>query len=38
MLDLLFDTLGGIVVAVWGTAHLTDLVGAIAERFDRAEA
>jgi hypothetical protein len=38
MLDLLFDTLGGVVVAVWGTAHLTDLVGAIAERFDRHEA
>ena len=38
MLDLLFDTLGGVVVAVWGTAHLTDLVGALAERFDRTEA
>ncbi|SEA10966.1 hypothetical protein SAMN04488065_1887 [Haloplanus vescus] len=35
MLDLLFDTLGGVVVAVWGTAHLTDLTGAIADRFDR---
>jgi len=34
MLDLLFDTLGGVVVAVWGTAHLTDLTGAIADRFD----
>ncbi|WP_251342911.1 hypothetical protein [Haloplanus halophilus] len=34
MLDLLFDTLGGVVVAVWGTAHLTDLAGAISERFD----
>jgi hypothetical protein len=34
MLDLLFDTLGGIVVAVWGTAHLTDLVGVLAERLD----
>ena len=32
MLDLLFDTLGGVVVAVWGTAHLTDLVGTLSER------
>jgi len=38
MLDLLFDTLGGVVVAVWGTAHLTDVVGALAERLDRTEA
>jgi hypothetical protein len=38
MLDLLFNTLGGVVVAVWGTAHLTDLVGTIAERFERHEA
>ena len=38
MLDLLFDTLGGVVVAVWGTAHLTDLVGAIADRLGRPEA
>jgi uncharacterized membrane protein YjdF len=38
MLDLLFDTLGGVLVAVWGTAHLTDLVGTLAERFDRQEA
>jgi len=37
MLDLLFDTLGGVVVAVWGTAHLTDLVGVLAERFGRAD-
>ncbi|AZH26388.1 hypothetical protein [Haloplanus aerogenes] len=35
MLDLLFDTLGGVVVAVWGTAHLTDVTGAIAARLDR---
>jgi hypothetical protein len=33
MLDLLFDTLGGVIVAVWGTAHLTDLVGVLADRF-----
>ncbi|AXG07759.1 hypothetical protein DU500_15725 [Haloplanus rubicundus] len=38
MLDLLFDTLGGVVVAVWGTAHLTDVVGAIAERLGRTDA
>jgi hypothetical protein len=37
MLDLLFDTLGGVVVAVWGTAHLTDVVGALADRLDRPE-
>lgn len=36
MLDLLFDTLGGIIVAIWGTAHLTDLVGSLAERFESA--
>jgi hypothetical protein len=38
MLDLLFDTLGGVVVAVWGTAHLTDLVGALSDRFGDANA
>jgi hypothetical protein len=38
MLDLLFNTLGGAVVAVWGTAHLTDLVGVLAERFERGDA
>ncbi|MFC6725672.1 hypothetical protein ACFQE1_15110 [Halobium palmae] len=32
MLDLLFDTIGGILVAVWGTAHLSDVVGALTER------
>jgi hypothetical protein len=29
MLDLVFDTVGAVVVAIWGTAHLTDLVGMI---------
>ncbi|MBX0285202.1 hypothetical protein [Haloarcula salinisoli] len=29
MLDLVFDTIGAIVVAVWGTAHLTDVVGVV---------
>jgi len=33
MLDLLFDTLGGVIVAIWGTAHLTDPVGVLADRF-----
>jgi len=37
MLDLLFDTLGGVVVAVWGTAHLTDLVGVLSARFGRTD-
>ena len=35
LLDLIFDTVGGIVVAVWGTAHLTDLTTALSRRFDR---
>jgi len=26
MLDLLFDTIGAVVVAIWGTAHLTGVV------------
>ena len=34
MLDLVFDTLGAIVVAVWGTAHLSDVAGALASRMD----
>jgi len=29
MLDLVFDTIGAVVVAVWGTAHLTDIVGLV---------
>ena len=37
MLDLLFDALGGFIVAVWGTAHLTDVVGALTARFDRTD-
>ncbi|GAB6862991.1 hypothetical protein ACFR97_17315 [Haloplanus litoreus] len=37
MLDLLFDTLGGVIVAVWGTAHLTDLVGVLSDRFGDVE-
>ncbi|WP_435358770.1 hypothetical protein [Haloarchaeobius sp. DFWS5] len=34
MVDLVFDMLGGIVVAVWGQAHLTDVVGAMHSRFE----
>lgn len=34
MLDLLFDVLGALVVAVWGTAYLTDVVGAVTARLD----
>jgi hypothetical protein len=37
MLDLLFDTLGGVVVGLWGTAHLTDVVGALADRLEGEE-
>lgn len=32
MLDLVFDSFGALVVAVWGTAYLTDVAGALAER------
>ncbi|MFB6207445.1 MAG: hypothetical protein ABEJ05_13070 [Haloglomus sp.] len=36
MLDLVFDTIGAIAVAVWGTAPLSDVAGAIAQRLDGA--
>jgi len=29
MLDLVFDTVGAVVVAIWGTAHLTDVIGMV---------
>jgi len=29
MLDLVFDTIGAVVVAVWGTAHLTGVVSVV---------
>jgi hypothetical protein len=32
MLDLVFDSVGAVVVAVWGTAYLSDVAGAIARR------
>ena len=35
MLDLVFNTVGGVIVAVWGTAYLTDVSGAIQERIQR---
>jgi len=34
MLDLVFNTAGAVVVATWGTAYLSDVVGAIADRFE----
>ncbi|AUV82269.1 hypothetical protein C2R22_11960 [Salinigranum rubrum] len=34
LLDLVFNTIGGVLVAVWGTAYLGDVVGALARRFD----
>lgn len=34
LLDLVYNTLGAIVVAIWGTAYLTDVVSAIGERLE----
>ena len=34
MLDLVFDTIGAIIVAIWGTAHLTDVAGYIADQLE----
>ncbi|NHN59110.1 hypothetical protein [Halorussus rarus] len=34
MKDLLFDTVGGVVVAFWGAAYLSDVVGALTDRLD----
>jgi hypothetical protein len=31
MVDLIFDTVGAVIVAIWGTAHLSDVVDAIGE-------
>ena len=31
MLDLIFDIVGAVLVASWGTAYLTDVVGAVSE-------
>ena len=35
MLDLVFDLVGGLVVAVWGTAYLTHVVQALTLRFEQ---
>lgn len=37
MLDLVFDSVGAVIVAVWGTAYLTDVVGALAARLEHRE-
>lgn len=34
MRDLMFDLVGGVIVAIWGTAYLTDVVGALERQFD----
>ena len=34
LLDLVFDTVGAVLVATWGTAYLSDVVGAIVDRFE----
>ncbi|WP_135830469.1 hypothetical protein [Halorussus halobius] len=34
MRDLMFDTVGGVIVAIWGTAYLTDVVGALEDQLD----
>ncbi len=34
MLDLVFDTIGAVVVAGWGTAHLTGVSGYIADQLE----
>jgi len=36
MMDLVFDTVGAVLVAVWGTAYLTDVVGGVVDRLDDA--
>jgi hypothetical protein len=36
ILDLVFNTLGAVVVAVWGTAYLTDVSAAVRRRFAEA--
>ncbi|ELZ83165.1 hypothetical protein C453_14206 [Haloferax elongans ATCC BAA-1513] len=35
LMDLVFDAVGGLIVALWGTAHLSDVVGAIQTRLER---
>ncbi|MFC6835416.1 hypothetical protein [Halomarina ordinaria] len=38
MLDLVFNTIGGVIVALWGTAHLTDVADALSLRLTAREA
>jgi hypothetical protein len=35
MLDLVFDTIGAVLVAIWGTAHLNNVVGVFSEYLER---
>lgn len=37
MLDLVFNTIGGVIVAIWGTAHLTDVSDALATKIEQTE-
>jgi hypothetical protein len=34
MKDLIFDAVGAVIVAAWGAAHLTDVVGALTDKLD----
>ncbi|WP_302080075.1 hypothetical protein [Salinibaculum rarum] len=34
MLDMVFDTVGALVVATWGTVHLNDIAGYIADQLE----
>jgi hypothetical protein len=38
MLDLVFDTVGGVFVAVWGSSQLTDVVDHLVDRLDSSRA
>jgi hypothetical protein len=38
MLDLAFNSIGGIVLGIWGTVYLTDVVDAVRDRLDTREA
>jgi len=35
--DLVYDAVGGVLVAVWGTAYLTDVVSALGARYANSE-
>ncbi len=34
MLDFVFNSIGGLIVALWGGAYLADVTGAIRDRLD----